>query len=329
VIENWRIEMTARAHPPFDAELESALDAVPAFFTTLEPDSIAEFRAATTRPSSLDEVIAGRPVEVTDHAVTGHGGGEIVVTVLRRSGHKGGAGPGVYLIHGGGMVGGSRWAVAPMLVEWVLEYDVVAAAVEYRLAPEFPDPVPVEDCYAGLEWFAGRADVFGFDPRRVLVGGPSAGGGLSIGTTLLARDRGRPMPAAMLLMWPMLDDRNETISAQQIDGVGIWDHTSNETGWTALLGDRRGTAEVSIYAAPARATDLSGLPPAYIEAGSAEVFRDEAVAFASRIWEAGGSAELHIWAGGFHGFQTIVPTAVVSQRAVQARESWVRRVLAP
>jgi hypothetical protein len=104
--------MTARARPPFDVELESALGAVPAFFTTLEPDSIAEFRAATTRPSSLDEVIAGRPVEVTDHAVT----------VLRRGGHDGAAGPGVYLIHGRGMVGGSRWAVVPMLVEWVLEY---------------------------------------------------------------------------------------------------------------------------------------------------------------------------------------------------------------
>jgi acetyl esterase/lipase len=329
VIENRRIEMTERARPPFDDELEPALDAVPAFFTTLEPDSIAEFRAATTRPSSLDEVIAGRPVQVSDHAVTGHEDGEIVVTVLRRSGDQGAAGPGIYLMHGGGMVGGSRWAVAPMLVEWVLEYGAVAAAVDYRLAPEFPDPVPVEDCYAGLEWFIGQADVFGFDPQRVLIGGQSAGGGLSIGTTLLARDRGGPMPAAMLLMWPMLDDRNETVSAQQIDGVGIWDRTSNETGWTALLGDRRGTTDVSSYAAPARATDLAALPPAYIEAGSAEVFRDEAVALASGIWEAGGSAELHIWAGGFHGFQTIVPAAAVSQAAIQTRESWVRRVLAP
>jgi acetyl esterase/lipase len=187
--------------------------------------------------------------------------------------------------------------------------------------------VPVEDCYAGLEWFARRAGVLGFDPRRLLIGGQSAGGGLAAGTTLLARDRGGPMPAAMLLMWPMLDDRNETVSAQQVDGVGIWDRTSNETGWTALLGERRATADVSIYSAPARATDLSGLPPAYIEAGSAEVFRDEAVAFASGIWAAGGSAELHIWAGGYHGFQTIVPTAAVSQAAVQTRAAWVRRHL--
>jgi acetyl esterase/lipase len=322
--------MTARAHPPFDVELEPALEAAPAFFTTLEPNAIADFRAATARHASLDDLIAGRPVEVTDHSVSGYDGGEITVTVLQRSDHqKAAAGPGIYLIHGGGMVGGSRWSVAPMLVEWVLSYDAVAAAVEFRLAPDFPDPVPVEDCYAGLEWFTGRADEFGFDPRQLLIGGQSAGGGLSAGTTLLARDRGRPMPAALLLMWPMLDDRNETISARQIDGVGIWDRTSNHTGWTALLGDRRGTADVSIYAAPARATDLSGLPPAYIEAGSAEVFRDEAVAFANRIWEAGGSAELHIWAGGFHGFQTIVPSAALSQRALRTRESWLRRVLAP
>jgi acetyl esterase/lipase len=214
VIENRRRAMMTRARPPFDVELEPALEAVPAFFTTLEPDSIAEFKAATTRVSPLEEVIAGRPVEITDHAVRGSGDGEILVTVLRRSGQERAAAPGVYLIHGGGMVGGSRWAVAPMLIEWVLNYGAVAAAVEYRLAPEFPDPVPVEDCYAGLEWFAGHADVFGFDPRRVLIGGPSAGGGLSVGTTLLARDRGRPLQAAMLLMWPMLDDRNQTVSAQ-------------------------------------------------------------------------------------------------------------------
>ncbi len=226
------------------------------------------------------------------------------------------AAPGVYLLHGGGMVGGSRWALAPMLVEWVLEYDAVAAAVEYRLAPEFPDPVPVEDCYAGLSGSSAGPRSFGFDPRRVLIGGQSAGGGLAAGTTLLARDRGSRCRLRRLLMWPMLDDRNETVSAEQIDGVGIWDRTSNETGWTALLGDRRGTADVSIYAAPARATDLTGLPPTYIEAGSAEVFRDEAVAFASGIWAAGGNAELHVWAGGFHGFQSIVPTAAVSRAAV-------------
>lgn len=320
--------MVAPAHPPFDAELAPALEGLPGFFTTLEPSAIGEFRAATARSrSSVAGVVAERPVEITEHHVTGYEGHEIAVSVVRPEAHAAESAPGIFLLHGGGMVGGSRWAVVPMLIDWVLEFGAVAAAVEYRLAPEFPDPVPVEDGYAGLQWFVGRAEQFGFDPRRVLVGGQSAGGGLAAGTTLLARDRGGPMPAALLLMWPMLDDRNDTVSAQQIDGVGIWDRTSNATGWTALLGDRRGSDDVSPVAAPSRAVDLSGLPPTYIEAGSAEVFRDEAVDFASKIWEAGGNAELHIWAGGFHGFQGIVPRAAVSRAAVQTRESWLHRVL--
>jgi acetyl esterase/lipase len=95
-------------------------------------------------------------------------------------------------------------------------------------------------------------------------------------------------------MYPMLDDRDQTASAAQIDGVGVWDRGSNRTGWSALLGDRRGGDEVSAYAAPARATDLSGLPPTFIDCGSAEVFRDEDVAYASGIWVAGGQAELHV-----------------------------------
>jgi acetyl esterase/lipase len=323
----WGFGMSAPARPPFDPELEPALADVPGYFVTLRPEHIPDFRSATTRHPSLGDLLSGRPVEVSDHLAVAPDGEELTVSVLRRTGHEGASGPAVYLMHGGGMVGGTRWSMLPMLVEWVLEYDAVAATVEYRLAPEFPDPVPVDDCFAGFEWFVGHAAALGFDPRRVLIGGQSAGGGLAAGMTLLARDRGGPMPAAMLLMWPMLDDRNDTISARQVDGAGIWDRTSNATGWTALLGDRRGTDDVSSYAAPARAADVTGLPPAYIEAGSVEVFRDEAVALATRMWAAGGDAELHIWAGGFHGFQGIVPTAAVSQRAVQTREAWVRRRL--
>lgn len=322
--------------PPFDAELEPALESLPRYFTTLEPAGIAEFRAATARPrSSVEPAFAGRPVEVTDHVVAGHGGGEITVSVLRRTAAEGGSdaegasAPGVYLLHGGGMVGGSRWAVVPMIVEWVLEYGAVAASVDYRLAPEFPDPVPVEDAFSGYEWFVARAADLGFDPNRVLMGGVSAGGGLAAGATLLARERGSMMPFGLLLTSPMLDDRDDTRSAHEVDGVGIWDRTSNRTGWTALLGDRRGTDDVSIAAAPARATDLSDLPPTYLDVGSAEVFRDEVVAFARGIWAAGGIAELHVWPGGFHGFQGIVPAAALSRAAVQAREAWVRRILTP
>src|SRR5205823_2536521 len=149
-------------------------------------------------------------------------------------------------------------------------------------------PTPIEDCYAGLVWTAAHAGELGIDPDRLMIAGGSAGGGLAAGCALLARDRKGPRLCAQMLVYPMIDDRDQTVSSQQIDGVGVWDRATNVMGWVALLGDRRGTDDVSIYAAPARATDLSGLPPAYIECGSAEVFRDEDVAYASAIWAAGG-----------------------------------------
>jgi acetyl esterase/lipase len=141
------------------------------------------------------------------------------------------------------------------------------------------------------------------------------------------RDRGDSPVLGQLLMYPMLDDRDRSVSTRQIDGVGVWDRGSNRTGWTALLGDRRGTAEVSVYAAPARATDLAGLPPTFIDCGSAEVFRDEDVAFASGIWAAGGRAELHVWPGGYHGFEGYAPQAALSQQMRETRDRWVHRLL--
>jgi acetyl esterase/lipase len=130
-----------------------------------------------------------------------------------------------------------------------------------------------------------------------------------------------------LLLCPMLDDRNDTPSAHQMPGVGVWDRTANETGWTALLGDRRGGPDVSPYAAPARAEDLTGLPPAFLDVGSAETFRDEVVAYASRLWQAGGVAELHVWPGGFHGFDLMAPHTALAKAMTATRTAWVARLL--
>ncbi|WET80938.1 alpha/beta hydrolase fold domain-containing protein [Amycolatopsis sp. QT-25] len=223
---------------------------------------------------------------------------------------------------------GDRFASVHPLVEWTLKYDAVAVTVEFRRAPEHPHPVPVEDCYAGLEWMAAHAEELGFDPGELVIFGGSGGGGFAAGVTLLARDRGGPVLSGQLLQCPMLDDRNETVSARRYDGVGVWDRTSNPTAWTMVLGERRGTAEVSPYAAPARATELGGLPPTFIDVAAVEVFRDEAVAYASAIWAAGGEAELHVWGGAFDGFYDLAPETAVARSCVAARESWLERLLA-
>ena len=224
------------------------------------------------------------------------------------------------------MIGGDRFlALGPML-NWVDEFDAVLVSVEYRLALQSPDPAPVEDCYAGLAWTSEHAEELGFDPDRLIITGGSAGGGLAAGVTLMARDKGGPALLGALLEYPMIDDRNETVSSRQFDGRGVWNRGSNITAWGALLGERRGTDDVSIYAAPARATDLSGLPPTFIDVGSAEVFRDEAVAYASKIWADGGTCELHVSPGVFHGAEFMAPTAAVVLGIPENRTRWVRRM---
>jgi acetyl esterase/lipase len=314
------------ARPPFDPELEAALtalaDGVP---QTVTPDMIGPMRR-NPRVRVTAEMALAAGIVTRDVRVPGLDGASLVATVLEARGRRRG-GPALAYLHGGGMIVGDRWSGVGALFDWLHRYDAVAVSFEYRLAPEFPDPYPVEDCYAGVRWLRENAGELGADPQRVLLVGTSAGGGLAAGVTLLMRDRGDSPLLGQLLMYPMLDDRDRSVSTQQIDGVGVWDRGSNRTGWTALLGDRRGTPDVSIYAAPARATDLSRLPPTFIDCGSAEVFRDEDVAFASAIWAAGGQAELHVWPGGFHGFEGYAPQAALSQQMRDTRDRWVHRLL--
>jgi acetyl esterase/lipase len=318
--------MTTHTAPPFDPELAAVLDLIQETLPpTVTPEMIPLMREMPADPT-LDALVEAVGAVHEERTIAGHDGAEIVVSIYRRPDQTA-AGPGMYYIHGGGMVIGSRFLGVQTFLPFVASHGAVVVSVEYRLAPEFPDPVPVEDCYAGLVWMSEHAAELGIDPARLIVGGSSAGGGLAAGVTLLARDRQGPALRASLLMCPMLDDRNETVSSHQIQGIGFWDRTSNFTGWNALLGERRGTDDVSIYAAPARAEDLSGLPPTYIDVGSAEVFRDEDVAYASRIWAAGGTAELHVWPGGFHGFDGFAPQAQLSIAMVEVRNRWLTRML--
>jgi acetyl esterase/lipase len=312
--------------PPFDPELEAVLALLgDDFQSTITPEMIPLLRqGAAPFELSVDEVLAQAGVERRDVTIPGHDGDEIEVSVLQRAGRTG-VGPGVYHTHGGGMILGDRFVGLQHILPWITDLDAVVVTVEYRLAPEFPDPYPVRDCYAGLVWTAEHAEELGIDPERLIIAGASAGGGLAAGTALLARDEGGPALAGQVLIYPMLDDRDQTVSTVQIDGIGVWDRGSNVTGWSALLGDRRGTGEVSVYAAPARATDLAGLPPAFIDCGSAEVFRDEDVAYATALWAAGVQAELHVWPGGFHGFDMMAPHSVLSKAMCTARDAWVAR----
>jgi acetyl esterase/lipase len=311
---------------PYDPELQSVIDAYP----PPPPDGLTLDMIVTSRalfdPAPGPDLRGGL-IEAVDHTIVGVAGDpDKLVTVFRRW-DRGLARPLLYVIHPGGMIVGNRFTGIDTVLAWVESLDVIVATVEYRLAPESPHPAPAEDSYAGLVWIADHGEDLGGDPEQLLVVGGSAGGGLAASVAIMARDRAKPAILAQLLMCPMLDDRNESVSSRQFDGIGIWDRQMNELGWTALLGSARGGPDVSPYAAPARLTDFSGLPPAFIDVGSAEVFRDEAVDYATRLWAAGVQAELHVWAGGYHGFAVPSNESRLSRQALAAQINWLERTL--
>lgn len=319
--------VTGAARPDFDPELKAGLAVVGGMFPpTITPDLI-EFMRVSYASAPIEDLLAGRRIERREIQVPGHDGADLPVSVLRPAGITVPR-PAVLYAHSGGLMFGDRFSGIDLVLDWVDRLGVVLVTVDYRLAPEFPDPHPREDMYAALEWTATHSAQLAIRRDRLLVAGASAGGGLAAGLALAARDRDGPALCGQVLDYPMLDDRGVTGSISQFDGIGVWDRISNETGWHALLGSARGSAEVSPYAAPARAEDLSDLPPAFIDVGAAEIFRDEAIEYANAIWRAGGDAELHVWSGAFHACDIFAPHTSVGRSMIHARDTWVEKVLA-
>jgi acetyl esterase/lipase len=203
-------------------------------------------------------------------------------------------------------------------------------AVDYRLAPETPFPGNVEDCYSALLWLYQNAGAMGIDPQRIAVIGTSAGGGLAAALCLLARDRGVIPVAFQGLLMPMLDDRTVTrFEANPNPNLGefIWTHANNSFAWRALLNGEPGGDNVSCYAAPARATDLSGLPPTYLSIGALDLFVEETLDYGKRLLAAGVPVDLHVYAGAPHAYNGIAD-AQASQQEAGLFLSALRRVLA-
>lgn len=258
---------------------------------------------AALRPLSPD-------VQTQEFTTTARDGETVNLRWYTKTGSK--PGSGVFYIHGGGMIFGSVDQYNAVVTDYVARSGVPMLSVEYRLAPEHPHPTPAEDCYSGLAWFVEHATDLGVDPMRIAIMGDSAGGGLAAAVALMARDRKGPELKRQILIYPMLDDRT-TVPDPEIGAILTWSYDDNITGWHALLGGAGG--EVSPYAAPARAEDLSGLPPAYIEVGALDIFRDEDIDYAKRLFQAGVETELHVHPGAVHAFESFAPDAAVSQRS--------------
>lgn len=220
---------------------------------------------------------------------------------------RNGSGPGsaVVFLHGGGMIAGSADLYEPLVRTYVAWAGVPFLAVDYRRAPEAAIGVPALDAFAGLRWLRERAADLGVDPARIAVMGDSAGGGIAAATAILARDAGVPI-ARQLLVYPMLDDRTVVPDRHLAAEPTIFSYDFNVTAWRAVLGDDLGTDAVPPTAAPARNDDFTGLAPAYIEVGELDIFRDEDVDYARRLWAAGVSTELHVHPGLPHAFDVLL-----------------------
>jgi acetyl esterase/lipase len=235
--------------------------------------------------------------------------------------------PAILWMHGGGYVLGSVEKDDLLAKNLAKAVQCVVVSVEYGLAPENSFPAPLEDCYAALKWLSTHSDELGVEKSRIAIGGGSAGGGLAAGLALLARDRTEVDVVFQLLISPMIDDRNILPASEANPDTLVWSRENNLIGWRSYLGHEPGGKNLSPYAAASRATDLTGLPPAYISVGELDLFLNENIAYAQRLLEAGVPTELHVYPGAFHGFEICAPLAEVSQRFYTERNNVLKRVL--
>jgi acetyl esterase/lipase len=257
---------------------------------------IIELAAAEKPPLRADVMLA-------QCLIPGPAGAPAVRVVVVEPRARGARAPVVLHFHGGGFVAGLPEMARPTLASFAAELGAVVVSVDYRLAPETPFPGALQDAYAALAWLHADADRLDIDLARIAVSGDSAGGGIAAGLALLARDRGEFAIAFQQLVFPGLDDRTCLRGdLSPIVGEFIWTNTSNAYAWRAWLGAGPGGPDVSHYAAPARATDLSRLPPACIQVGALDLFVEENVDYARRLLAAGVPCELHVYPGAPHGF---------------------------
>ncbi len=313
-----------------DPELLAPLDAFFAAFNgglTLHDIPATRAMAKAMHAAEMAQLPPFEGVTAEDRRVAGPAGApDVPIRIYQPAGRPASL-PALLWIHGGGYVIGSAEEDDLGVNELVKAVGCLAVSVDYRLAPEHPFPAPVEDCYAALKWLAAHASELGVDPKRITIGGGSAGGGLAAGLALLARDRGEVNVTFQLLIYPMIDDRNIVQASQAVADSLLWTRENNLIGWRSYLGREPGGKGVSPYAAAARAADLVGLPPAYIAVGALDLFLRENIAYAQRLIEAGVAAELHVYPGAYHAFDGFAPASAVGQRFTADRNHALIRAL--
>jgi acetyl esterase len=283
-------------------------------------DAVKEFSDAMAA-SGVERPTDDR-IEEIERTIPGPDGAPDVTIRIYMPRDRKGPGPGFVNFHGGGFILGDLEMEHPRCLIMAAEGGAVSVGVDYRLAPENPFPDGVEDCYSALQWVVDNASDLKIDPAKVVIGGGSAGGNLTAAVALMARDRGGPDVAFQMLFYPVIDDRCETPSMKNGEGLYIWDYQNSLDMWNQYIGQDRNN--VSPYAAPARAQDLSGLPPAYVMTCEHDPLRDEGIIYAMRLMADGVQVELHNYPGTVHGFDFFTPSEISTRAVNEAVEAFKR-----
>lgn len=311
----------------YDPELAAALEFLPEGGLDLT-DPVATRQGFLAMIEMVNADLDQSGVVIENRSIPGRDGDpEVPVRIYTPEGLDATV-PCILHIHGGGFVVGNLDSELGACLTLCRGLGVVVVSVDYRLAPETPFPGGLEDCYAALTWTHDNAASLNVDPERVAVLGMSAGGGLSAATALVARDRGGPAICFQYLGIPELDDRLNTASMREFIDTPMWNRPNAELSWDAYLGDayQRGSDDVPYLAAPARAGDLSGLPPAYVNTMEFDPLRDEGIEYGLRLLQAGIPTELHNFPGTFHG-SSLFTHAAISQREAGEQLTVLRRAL--
>ncbi len=307
-----------------DAQQRDMVASFPSFDP--ERDDLTKFREELVEGTTA--LLKSGSVRYDERMIPGPEGAPDVRVILFRPPEIREATPAILYVHGGGMIAGTPDMQAGALERLAVETGTLIVSVDYRLAPETPFPAGLEDVYAALLWLHAGAGGLGVDPDRIMVMGDSGGGCLAAGTALLARDRGKVKLRAQVLIYPMLDVRTGGADAPSDDpttGEFVWTRAQNRHAWSAVRGGLAATDPGFGYLSPSFVREVAGLPATYILTGALDLFRDEDVTFAHRLWRAGVSTELVVYANAVHGFD-LLPSAL-AERAHHDVVAAVRRLL--
>lgn len=295
-----------------NTELKVVLDQMPELI--INKEQMPFIQQSFKEMIDMNKRVPNPAVTITDRLIPGPSREQEIRVRIYRTEAPTQSSAGLLWIHGGGYVLGTPEMDDGLCERFVLEANCTVVSVDYRLAPEHPFPAPLDDCYAALTWFSQHAEELGVNPSQIAVAGASAGGGLTAATSLLARDRMGPEIIFQMPLYPMIDDRHVTPSSKEIHDNRVWNEESNRKAWNMYLGDLQD--EVSIYAAPARCTDFSNLPPTYTCVGDLDPFRDETIEYIAKLTKAGVPTEFHLYPGCYHGFDGYAPFTEIGKKAI-------------